>query len=107
MRTKVLFAGAALAVLVSGGAYAQTPVHPCCPTAVGRAMPAESEGLAASGVGRAKPAESEGLAASGVGRAKPAESEGFAADHSAKLAESDGTVDTGKLAANASCQPCE
>ena len=110
-RMTILFAGVALALLVSGAAHAQTASTACCPAG---AKMAESEGagrgptLAASeGYSpRPKQAESEGAGrgptlADSEGyspRPKQAESEG--AGRGPTLAESDGT------GAAAPCRAC-
>jgi hypothetical protein len=106
MRMKELFAGAALALVLSAGAYAQTPAYPCCPA--GAAKVAQDEGdrvgpkLAENeATGRApKLAENEA-----TGRApKLAETE--AAGRAPKLAETESAGGTVRLSDGTPCRPC-
>ena len=94
MRMKELLAGAALALVLSAGAYAQTPVYGCCPA--GTAKVAETEAT-----GRAPQlAETEA-----TGRApKLAETE--STGRAPQLAETESAGGMIRLSDGTLCRPC-
>jgi len=106
MKTKELFAGLALTLLLSAGAYAQTTAGQCCPAGV--AKPAETEGAGrgpqlawAEGAGpNAKTADTEGY----TDRPKLADSEGYSPRPKLASADAAGTVTT--TASGTPCPPC-